>query len=347
MDHPRDDFLARPGRSEDQHRDVGLGGGADPLEDDQHLLVAADHLAEALHRRRLVLGADRGAALEERVEQVAQRRRSPAAARTIPRRRARARLRATPKSTSSRTQFSTSSRSRPNVCISDSTSNALVGPRAQVAQDRRAQRRLHERRNRASISAGSTRRSARRRSCRRSTCVRPRAAAALAVVLGSGTALINRFISIASPLRCPWQRTGSEPPLVSIRTFEKNRFVSIFTDATCAMWIVCSRRPNHRGVYCTTLGRRDRDLRRKQVVAAAQAAGAEHVLPRHPTAARRDHHAEESERDGHDGERIQTNEDRCQSCRWRSGRGSTVRSAGRRLSSCIGRNPFPLQQFQL
>ena len=34
---------------------------------------------------------------------------------------------ATPKSTSSRTQFSTSSFSRPNVCISDSTSKASSG----------------------------------------------------------------------------------------------------------------------------------------------------------------------------------------------------------------------------
>ena len=69
VDHPRDDFLARAGRAEDQHRDVGLGRRADPLEDDQHLLVAADHFAEALHRRRLVFGADRRAPLEERVEQ--------------------------------------------------------------------------------------------------------------------------------------------------------------------------------------------------------------------------------------------------------------------------------------
>ena len=51
VDHPRDDFLARSGRPEDQHRDVGLRGGADPLEHDEHLLVAADHLAEPLDRR--------------------------------------------------------------------------------------------------------------------------------------------------------------------------------------------------------------------------------------------------------------------------------------------------------
>src|SRR6185295_17045318 len=65
-----DDFLARAGRSEDQHRDVRLRRGADPLEDEQHLLVAADHFAEALDRRRLIFAADRGAALEELVEQI-------------------------------------------------------------------------------------------------------------------------------------------------------------------------------------------------------------------------------------------------------------------------------------
>ena len=40
---------------------------------------------------------------------------------------------------------------------------------------------------------------------------------------------------------------------LSIMTSEKNRFVSISTDATWAMWIDCSRRPNHCGVNCTTL----------------------------------------------------------------------------------------------
>ena len=49
-------------------------------------------------------------------------------------------------------------------------------------------------------------------------------------------------------LRWPWQRTGSVPPLVSMSTSEKNRFVSMLTDATCAMWIECSFRPNGSGV---------------------------------------------------------------------------------------------------
>ena len=92
----------------------------------EHLLVAADHLAEALDRRRLVFGADRGAALEEVIEQLGHRLVGRPLARMyrggLP-----ATTCATPKSTSSRTQFSTSSRSRPNVCISDSTSKLSSG----------------------------------------------------------------------------------------------------------------------------------------------------------------------------------------------------------------------------
>ena len=72
VNHARDDFFARAGRSEYQHRDVRLGRRPNPLEDDQHLLVAADHLAEALHRRRLVFGGDGCAAFEERIEQLDQ-----------------------------------------------------------------------------------------------------------------------------------------------------------------------------------------------------------------------------------------------------------------------------------
>ena len=72
VDHPRDDFLARSGRAEDQHRDVGLGRGANPLEHDEHLLVAADHFAEALDRRRAILVADGRPPLEEPIEQIAE-----------------------------------------------------------------------------------------------------------------------------------------------------------------------------------------------------------------------------------------------------------------------------------
>ena len=71
MNHPRNDFLAGAGRPEDQHRDVGLRRGPDPLEDDQHLLVPADHLAESLNGRGEVLVTDGGSPLEELVEQVA------------------------------------------------------------------------------------------------------------------------------------------------------------------------------------------------------------------------------------------------------------------------------------
>jgi hypothetical protein len=69
VDHARHDLLAGAGRAQDEHRDVGLRRRADPLEHDEHLLVAADHLAEPLDGRRLVFGADGGAALEERLEQ--------------------------------------------------------------------------------------------------------------------------------------------------------------------------------------------------------------------------------------------------------------------------------------
>jgi hypothetical protein len=48
-----------------------LAAGPDPLEDDQHLFVAADHLAEALDRWGLVLGGDVGPPLEKRADQTA------------------------------------------------------------------------------------------------------------------------------------------------------------------------------------------------------------------------------------------------------------------------------------
>jgi hypothetical protein len=61
------------GRPKDEHGNVGLGRRANPLEDDEHLLVAANHFAESLDRRRLVLGADGGAAFEEVIEQLGDR----------------------------------------------------------------------------------------------------------------------------------------------------------------------------------------------------------------------------------------------------------------------------------
>ena len=69
MDHPRHDLLAGAGRSEHEDRDVRLGGRPDLLEDDQHLFVLADHLAEALHGRRPVLAADGNRLRQELVEQ--------------------------------------------------------------------------------------------------------------------------------------------------------------------------------------------------------------------------------------------------------------------------------------
>ena len=138
VDHPRDDFLARSGRPENQHRDVRLGRGADPLEDDQHLLVAADHLAEALDRRRLVLGADRGAALEEMIEQVGDARRWRAArpctaaercrASTARRRSRRARARSSRRRASAaRTSASATRRRTPRRAW---RSGSAAGPRA-------------------------------------------------------------------------------------------------------------------------------------------------------------------------------------------------------------------------
>ena len=119
MNHPRDDFLAGPGLAEDEHRDVGLRGGADPLEDDQHLLVAPDHSAEALDGRRLVFGADVSATLEELVEQAANGFAAGPDGREL--RRRFGTCRTMPNSTSSRRQFSTSRRMRPNVAINAST----------------------------------------------------------------------------------------------------------------------------------------------------------------------------------------------------------------------------------
>ena len=51
-------FLAGAGGPEDQYRDVGLGGCADRLEHQEHLLVAANQLEEFPHRRGLA-AADR------------------------------------------------------------------------------------------------------------------------------------------------------------------------------------------------------------------------------------------------------------------------------------------------
>ncbi len=75
VDHARRDFLARPGRPEDQHGDLGLGGGPDRFEDDQHLLVAPHQVAEVLRRRRGLFDAGAHRPLQQGVDE-----RSPAAA---------------------------------------------------------------------------------------------------------------------------------------------------------------------------------------------------------------------------------------------------------------------------
>ena len=64
---------------------------------------------------------------------------------------------------------------------------------------------------------------------------------------------MSAFIRAASVLVWPEQPIESEPPLVSVRTVEKSAPVSIFTDDTCARWVVSSSRPIRRGVYCATL----------------------------------------------------------------------------------------------
>ena len=143
VDHAGHDFLARPRRPEDQHRDVGLGRRPDPLEDDEHLLVAADHLAEPLHRRRLVLRRS-----PPRGGRGTRRAGSPTASASgrlavyrvgVPGRR-----RTTPKPTSSPMQLATSRCMRPNSAISVSISNASAGLGEEVAEDAGAERRLHE-----------------------------------------------------------------------------------------------------------------------------------------------------------------------------------------------------------
>src|SRR3989442_1251232 len=51
---------------------------------------------------------------------------------------------------------------------------------------------------------------------------------------------MSAFMRTAWCFRWPWQRIGLAPPLVSISTFDSSSFVSMRTDAMCAMWIVSS-----------------------------------------------------------------------------------------------------------
>jgi hypothetical protein len=68
VDHPGNELLARAGRAEDQDGDIALGGGADPFEDDQHLVVGADQLPKPADGWGTVLGTDRGPPLEKLID---------------------------------------------------------------------------------------------------------------------------------------------------------------------------------------------------------------------------------------------------------------------------------------
>jgi hypothetical protein len=70
VNHPCDELLAGARRTENEHGNVRLRRGADPLEDNEHLLIAADHFAEALDRGRLIFRADRRAPLEKAIQQL-------------------------------------------------------------------------------------------------------------------------------------------------------------------------------------------------------------------------------------------------------------------------------------
>ena len=74
VNHPRNHFLAGSGGPEDEHRNVRLRRGSNPLEHDEHLFIAADHFAEALNGGGPIFVADRCAPLEKFVEQIADRR---------------------------------------------------------------------------------------------------------------------------------------------------------------------------------------------------------------------------------------------------------------------------------
>ena len=197
---------------------------------------------------------------------------------------------AMPNATSSRTQFSTSSRMRPNVCISASTSKVSSG-RAHM------KRRIAARSgdctsawNFAVTSAGSAAARGGCRRCHRRGLGWPR------VVLRDWYSLIRRFISTASRFRCPWQRTGSDAAArLDHDVREEQVRVDVHRrDVRHVDRVLAPADPLRRVLHDAR--RRNRHLRRKQVVAAAPAAGPKHVLARHPAAAHRDHAAEQRQR---------------------------------------------------
>ena len=142
VNHVRDELLAGAGRSEDQHGNIGLGCRANPLEHDQHLFIAADHLPEALYRGRLVLCADCRAPLEKRIEQLG-RGLAFGPHRRVARRRTR--------QTTGDAELDELVEAVVDVELQPPEGGhqrlaveRLVRTRAQIAQNPRAQRRLHE-----------------------------------------------------------------------------------------------------------------------------------------------------------------------------------------------------------
>ena len=277
VDHPGDDFLARSGRPENQDRDVGFRGRPDPLEDDEHLLVAPDHFAEALDRRRPILVRDGRAPLEEVIELIAQHLAvglHEAVPSPRPARRSCGRSRT---STSSRTQLSTSSRMRPNVCISVSTSKDSSG-RAQ--RKRRIAARSGDCTSdwkRASTSAGSARRSGARRLS--TFDIRDRFGLTLCGSTRSGSSRSN----VSSLWRRACDGHGSARDRAAARLDhdvreEQIRFDQHRRDVRHVDRLLTSSEPPRRVVHHAR--RRDRHLRGEQMIAPAPAAGSEHVLTR-------------------------------------------------------------------
>ena len=141
VNHPRHDFLAGAGGSENQHRDVRLCGRADPLEHDQHLLVAADHLAEPLHGGRLVLHADVRTALEEMIQEIPDRGRTGRS--RVPGRIARHQPREAEVDEFAHAILDIQAQA-PERLHQRLDVERLALPRVQVAQDAGPERRLHE-----------------------------------------------------------------------------------------------------------------------------------------------------------------------------------------------------------
>ena len=224
--------------------------------------------------------ADGRAPLEEVIEQIADRVAVPAARTRIAARRRPRRGAPAPKPTSSRMQFSTSSRIRPNVCISDSTSKASSG-RAQ--RKRRSAARSGDCTSawkRASTSVGSARRPG-----IEVFDVSPRRLCRYGAAGWRPAAKILRWILLDQPLHL--DRVG----LAVTVTADRARAAGAFDQHVGEEQIPidqhrCDVRDVHRVLPATDqlrrvvdhARRRHRDLRRKPQVATAEPAGPEHVV---------------------------------------------------------------------